>query len=133
MIRSQQLGVQLGDQFGSRLITSQAGLAPYAQSEGHHHYRAPTVAVQPTTVAEVQSLVRAAAALGLAVVPYGAGTSLEGNAAAVGDSLCIDFSRFNRIVEVVAEDLLCVVAFMRRIKHAFDPAWLFNPSKIFLD
>lgn len=108
-IRSQQVVAQLGGQFGSRLITSAAGLAPYAQSEGHHRYGAPAIAAQPNSVVEVQCLMRLAAELGLAVVPYGAGTSLEGNAAAVVDSLCMDFSRLNRIVEIVAEDQLCVV------------------------
>ncbi len=109
MKRSEQLAARVGDHFGSRLIVSQAGLAPYAQSEGHHCYGPPSVAVQPITVSEVQSLMRHAAELGLPVVAYGAGTSLEGNAASVGDSLCIDFTRLDRIVEIVPEDLLCVV------------------------
>lgn len=109
MTRLHQFTAQLADQFGARLITSEAGLALYAQSEGHHRHAAPLVAAQPTTAAEVQHLVRMAAEAGLAVVPFGAGTSLEGNAAAVTGSLCIDFSRFARIVEIAAEDLLCVV------------------------
>jgi D-lactate dehydrogenase (cytochrome) len=55
-------------------------------------------------------LVRAAASSsGLPIVPVGAGTSLEGNAAAGEGSLCIDLSEMNRVVEVRGEDLLCVV------------------------
>lgn len=101
---------ELSNRFGPRLLTSAAALAGYAQSEGHHRYAPPALAAQPENVAEVQALVRFAAANGLSVVGYGAGTSLEGNAAAVGDHcLCVDFSRMNRIVSISAEDLLCVV------------------------
>jgi D-lactate dehydrogenase (cytochrome) len=58
----------------------------------------------------VKLLVKKAAEENYAIVAYGAGTSLEGNAAAINaDTLCIDFSRMNRIVEVSAADLLCVV------------------------
>jgi D-lactate dehydrogenase (cytochrome) len=100
----------LADRFGSRLLSSEGALAQYAQSEGHHRHEAPAIVAQPETVEEVQLLVREAAAHAMPVIAYGAGTSLEGNAAAiVANSLCIDFGRMNRIVEVCAEDLLCVV------------------------
>lgn len=101
---------ELSNRLGPRLLSNAAALAAYAQSEGHHRYAPPALAAQPETVAEVQALVRFAAANGLSVVGYGAGTSLEGNAAAVGDNcLCVDFSRMNRIVSISAENLLCVV------------------------
>lgn len=100
----------LTEQFGSRLITSPAGRQQFAQSEGHHRHAPPALVAQPNSVAEVQLLVRQAAASGLAIVGYGAGTSLEGNAAATRDnSLCIDFSRMNRILEVAANDQLVVL------------------------
>ena len=100
----------LCDRFGSRLITSQSALAPYAQSEGHHAHRSPTIAVQPLLIEEVQLLVQTAVFYNYSIVPYGAGTSLEGNAAVTRPNcLCIDFSKMARVVDVSAEDLLCVV------------------------
>lgn len=100
----------LADRFGSRLITSPGALDHYAQSEGHHVYGSPALAAQPVCVEEVQILVRHAIGSGMSVVGFGAGTSLEGNAAALGDNcLCIDFSRMNRILEVHPEDMLCVI------------------------
>jgi D-lactate dehydrogenase (cytochrome) len=99
----------IGDHFGTRLITGDGALLHYAQSEGHHRYAPPSVVIQPTSIADVQRAVSAAIASGLPVIGYGAGTSLEGNAAAVNGGLCIDFSLMNRIVEVHAEDLLCIV------------------------
>lgn len=100
----------LSDRFGSRFIASDAARAQYAQSEGYHRHEPPSAVVQPVTIDEVQHLVKQAAANATPVVAFGAGTSLEGNAAATqANSLCIDFSRMSRIIEVSAEDLLCTV------------------------
>ncbi len=110
MMKSNRLAAQLSDQFGSRLLTAPAALMPYAQSEGPHLHTPPALVVQPTGIAEVQMLVKAAADHQLPIVAYGAGTSLEGNAAAVAqDTLCIDFARMNRILDIRAEDLIATV------------------------
>src|SRR3546814_4667474 len=69
-----------------------------------------SLVAQPVSIEEVCQLVRAASAQGVPVVGYGAGTSLEGNAAALtSDTLVIDFSRMNEIVEIASEDFLAVV------------------------
>lgn len=99
----------IADPLGARLITTDTALAHYAQSEGHHRYGAPAIAVQPRTIDEAQHVVVAAAACGLPIIAFGTGTSLEGNAAAVNGGLCIDMSKMNRIVDISAADLLCVV------------------------
>ncbi|MFN5127853.1 MAG: FAD-binding oxidoreductase [Sphingomonadaceae bacterium] len=104
------LAQSLGDQFGSRLVTTSSALAQYAQSEGHHAHQPPSLVAQPETIDEVKLLVKKAAEENCSIVAYGAGTSLEGNAATINaKTLCIDFSRMNRIVEVSAADLFCVV------------------------
>jgi D-lactate dehydrogenase (cytochrome) len=104
------LAQSLADQFGARLVTAGSARAQYAQSEGHHAYQPPSLVAQPETIEEVQLLVKKATEENYSIVAYGAGTSLEGNAATISaDTLCIDFSRMNRIVEVSAADLLCVV------------------------
>jgi D-lactate dehydrogenase (cytochrome) len=103
------LTAALAPRFGSRLLTSPAALAHYGASEGHHGEHVPDLVARPETIEEVQQLVRAAAEYRVPVVPYGAGTSLEGNAAAVAGGLCLDLSAMTRIVEVSADDLLCVV------------------------
>ena len=104
------LANSLADRFGSRLVIAPSARAQYAQSEGHHAHQPPSLVVQPETVEEVQLLVKRAAEERWSIVAYGAGTSLEGNAATThADSLCVDFTRMNRILEVSAADLLCVV------------------------
>ncbi|WP_085339310.1 FAD-binding oxidoreductase [Aquidulcibacter paucihalophilus] len=110
MTNHSHLADRLADRFGSRLITSTAALEHYAQSEGPHEYRPPDLVAQPLTVEEVQCLVVTAAEASYAVVGFGAGTSLEGNAASIRPrTLCVDFSRMDNIKAIRSSDLIATV------------------------
>jgi D-lactate dehydrogenase (cytochrome) len=101
---------RLADRFGSRLLTSPVALVQYAQSEGPHSHRSPAIVARPISIDEVQYLVTLASEFRLPVMAYGAGTSLEGNAAVVKDNtVCIDFAGMNRILEIRSEDLVATV------------------------
>ncbi len=104
-----QFVAALDRDLAGRLLTSDAARAHYAQSEGHHRHAIPGIVARPTNISEVQAIVRAAHAARLAIVPYGTGTSLEGNAAASPDSLCVDLSGMARIIDVSAENLHCTI------------------------
>src|SRR5258708_29360320 len=43
------------------------------------------------------------------IVPFGAGTSLEGNAASVAGGVCFDFARMNKVLAVHESDMDVVV------------------------
>jgi D-lactate dehydrogenase (cytochrome) len=103
------LATSLAAEFGPRLLTNPAALAHYARSEGHHSEHLPDLVARPISVEEVRRLVLAAAELSLPIVPYGAGTSLEGNAASISGGLCLDLSGMTRVLEIQPEDMLCVV------------------------
>ena len=107
---TEKLASRLADRFGSRLLTAPSALEPYGQSEGPHRHGAPAMVAQPVSIDDVTMLMVAAAEAGLSVVAYGAGTSLEGNAAAVHpDTLCIDFSRMDRVIDISSDDLVATV------------------------
>lgn len=105
----QALGADLIDTFGERWITGESRRAQFATSEGHHPARLPDVVAQPRTIDDVQRLMTAAAAARVPVVPLGVGTSLEGNAGAVAGAVSLDLSGMDRVLEVAAADMLCVV------------------------
>lgn len=105
----QALGADLIHAFGERWITSESRRAHFMTSEGHHEARMPDVVAQPRSIGEVQRLMAAAAAARVPVVPLGVGTSLEGNAAAIAGALSVDLSGMDRVIEVAAADMLCVV------------------------
>jgi D-lactate dehydrogenase (cytochrome) len=58
---------------------------------------------------EVAFVVAQAAAHGVPVIPYGAGSSLEGHLLAVQGGVSLDVSRMNRILRLDAEDLTVTV------------------------
>jgi D-lactate dehydrogenase (cytochrome) len=99
----------LANDLGDRWISGEGRRAHYCPTEGHHRARMPDRVAQPQTTQEVCRILARAHAAGIAVVPFGAGTSLEGNAAVPEGALCIDMTRMDRIIDVRAEDLLCVV------------------------
>ena len=94
---------------GERLVRGASRLAEYAQAEGHHRHPAPELAAIPVSVEEVQAVVRACAGAGCAIVPFGAGTSLEGAASTPSGALCLDLRRLDRICGVSAGDMACTV------------------------
>ena len=99
------LVAELRTVLGDRATTNATQIEHHSHSESWHAPAAPDVVVFPTSTDEVSAVVRAAARLGAPVVPFGAGSSLEGSVNAVEGGVSIDFSRMNRVLRVNAEDL----------------------------
>lgn len=97
--------VRLVDIVGQRATAAKGVLADHGRSEAYHATRMPDVVVFPETTQEVQAIVSLCRDMRLPIVPFGAGTSLEGNAAALHGGVCLDMGRMNRIVAVHAEDM----------------------------
>ena len=67
------------------------------------------LALRARSEAEVQEAVRVCADLNVPVVPRGAGTGLSGGANAVDGCLVLDLSQMNQVVDIDADNLVCVV------------------------
>jgi D-lactate dehydrogenase (cytochrome) len=94
---------------GDRVSVSQAVCHAHGKDESWHPAEPPAAVCFPETAEEVAEIVKLCAAAGVAVVPFGTGTSLEGHVQAVNGGDSIDMMRINRILEVNAEDLDCRV------------------------
>ena len=92
-----------------RLSQRPADLDLHGRGECWHPSMPPDVIAYATSTTEVAALVKLAVAHGVAVVGFGAGTSLEGHTAAIHGGLCIDLSRMNAIFTVRPEDMDCTV------------------------
>jgi D-lactate dehydrogenase (cytochrome) len=101
--------VRLNEIIGARATIARGVLDDHGRSEAYHASRPPDVVVFPETTQEVAEIVKLCGELGMPVVPFGAGTSLEGNAASVAGGVCIDFARMNRVLRVHDKDLDVVV------------------------
>jgi D-lactate dehydrogenase (cytochrome) len=99
----------LAAQFGNRLVTSQAVREQHGNTVTWIENQPPDAVVFPQTTQDVQTIVRLCAAARVPVIPFGVGTSLEGQVNAPGGGISLDFRDMNRVLAVHAEDLDCVV------------------------
>jgi glycolate oxidase len=82
------------------VLTSAESLKPY-ECDGLSAYRQlPLAAVLPSTVKEVQDVLRAAYETGTKVIARGSGTGLSGGATPEADALLMSLAKFSRILEV---------------------------------
>jgi D-lactate dehydrogenase (cytochrome) len=70
---------------------------------------APDAVVFPETTDEVSRILALCNASLVPIIPYGAGTSLEGQVQAVRGGVCIDLSRMDAVLQVSNQDLDCRV------------------------
>jgi D-lactate dehydrogenase (cytochrome) len=103
------LVAQLTRRYGERAVVNAAIRDQHGRGEGLADLAAPDLVMFPETNEEVADIVRACAASGVPVIPFGIGTSLEGHIAAIHGGVSLDTSRMNRVLEVNAEDLDCRV------------------------
>jgi D-lactate dehydrogenase (cytochrome) len=95
--------------FGERFSQSQAVRDHHGRAETFYPAMPPDAVVYPLTTEEVATAVLFCKDRGIAVTPYGTGTSLEGNFLAVRGGLCIDLSRMDQVLRVSTDDLDCTV------------------------
>lgn len=100
---------QLNELFGQRLSTNASVLEAHGHGEGFLKCEPPDAVVFPISTDEVSQLAKLCHAHGVAIVPFGAGTSLEGHVTAPQGGVSIDFSEMNQILAVHAEDMDAVV------------------------
>jgi len=95
--------------FGNRVVTSQAVREQHGNTVTWIANQPPDAVVFPQSTEEVQQTVQICAENGVAIIPYGVGTSLEGHVNAPSGGVSIDFRDMNRVLAVHAEDLDCVI------------------------
>lgn len=82
------------------MLTAPESLKPY-ECDGLSAYRQlPLAVVLPSTVQEVQDVLKAAYETGTKVIARGSGTGLSGGATPESDALLMSLAKFNRILDV---------------------------------
>jgi D-lactate dehydrogenase (cytochrome) len=99
----------LRQRFGERLQTGDEIRRQHANTITWIPNEPPDAVIWVETTEEVRSVVEVARTHRVPIIPYGAGTSLEGHINAPKGGLSLDFTRMNRILAVNERDLDCVV------------------------
>jgi D-lactate dehydrogenase (cytochrome) len=97
--------VELKRVLGARANETAAVREHHSHGESYHAPAAPDVVCYPGTLDEVVEIVKISARFQVPIVPFGAGTSLEGHVQALRGGITIDVRDLNRIARVSAEDL----------------------------
>jgi D-lactate dehydrogenase (cytochrome) len=90
---------------GDRVSSAAAVRDHHSRGESYHPPAAPDLVVFPVSTEEVSAIVGECARRDVPVVPFGAGTSLEGQVVALRGGVSIDLTRMNQVLRVSVEDL----------------------------
>jgi len=99
----------LQERFGSRCSTGESQRLQHGRDESSIAPAPPDAVVFAESAAEVIELVQACAAHRTPLIPYGAGSSLEGHLLAVQGGISLDLSGMNKVLAINPEDLTATV------------------------
>lgn len=106
---AERVAAELGPLLGERLSRARAVREGHGRGEGLSACHPPDAVAFPRTSEEVAAILKACSAHGVPAIPFGAGTSLEGQVAALEGGISIDLSGMARILHVSSDDLDCRV------------------------
>ena len=104
-----QVQAELKKIFNSRFSTSESTRANYARGEDTYDPILSKAVVFPETNEEVSKILSLCNQHKIPVVPFGTGTSLEGNVVGNEKGITISLEKMNKILNVNAEDFDCRV------------------------
>ncbi len=95
----------LSDQLGDRVTRAIAEREHHSRGESHHVAAPPDIVCFPRSTEEVSEILKISARFRLPVIPYGAGTSVEGQVNALQGGITISLREMNNILQISAEDM----------------------------
>ncbi|MEJ8836394.1 FAD-binding oxidoreductase [Ramlibacter sp. AN1133] len=120
----------LKERFGARLSTALAVREQHGRDESPFAVPPPGAVLFAESTQEVAEAVRLCSQYLTPLIPYGAGSSIEGHLLAVRGGLSIDVNRMNRVLAVDADDLTVTVqpgVTRKQLNEAIKDTGLFFP------
>ena len=106
---NEQIQSELKKIFNSRFSTSESTRANYARGEDTYDPVLSKAVVFPETNEEVSKILKLCNEHKIPVVPFGTGTSLEGNVVGNENGITVSLEKMNKVLSVNAEDFDCRV------------------------
>ena len=126
----QALIAALQNRFGGQCSLAQAVREQHGRDEGSLQAPPPSAVVFAENTRDVADAVKLASQYEVPVIPYGAGSSLEGHLLAVQGGISIDVGRMNRVLSINADDLTVTVQpgiTRKQLNEAIKDTGLFFP------
>ncbi|MGK2909110.1 MAG: FAD-binding oxidoreductase [Sphingobium sp.] len=99
----------LRERFGESLNVTDSVLTQHGSNETHFALSLPDAVVFARSTEDVVDLVNLCVPAGVPIIPFGAGTSVEGNAVPVRGGISVNLAEMDDIVAIRAEDFDCTV------------------------
>lgn len=96
-------------QFAGRILTSDAAREHHGSGESHLPAAWPDAVIMAQSTEEVSTILAACTAHNIPVIPFGAGSSIEGQIHAPQGGISIDLSEMDKIIDVQGADMDCTV------------------------
>ena len=120
----------LAARFGAQFSTAQAVREQHGRDEGSLQAPPPSAVVFAESTQDVADAVKLASQYDVPVIPYGAGSSLEGHLLAIQGGISLDVSRMNQVLSINADDLTVTVQpgiTRKQLNEAIKDTGLFFP------
>ncbi|GAA0397061.1 FAD-linked oxidase C-terminal domain-containing protein [Cocleimonas flava] len=101
----EQLFAELTDVVGDRFSTNMNSREVHSKDESYHIPKLPDAVIMVHSTEEVSEIVKLCAKYQCPVIPFGAGTSLEGQVIPESGGVSLDFTEMNKILRLSEEDL----------------------------
>lgn len=99
----------LQERLGVKVVTDPTVLATHGQDKNYPQVYPPLAVVFAEQVEDVREALAWSREAGIPVIPYGAGSSFEGQLTPQGPALSLDLSRMNRVLSIRPADFLVEV------------------------
>lgn len=106
---SQTVAPALKSILGEHFTEDDAIRKEHGAGFSYHACMPPDIVVYPGTTKEVAAVVQVCAEHQTPVIPFGAGTSVEGHVVALHGGICVDMKRMDRVLEVNYPDMYVTI------------------------
>ena len=121
---TEQAILDLRGHFGAQFTQAEAYLEQHSKDESFHSPSEPDAVIFVESTQDVSDCLRICSLHDVPVIPFGAGTSLEGHVTPIYGGISIDMTRMNKVLRVSTDDLDCTVqagVFRKQLSKHLEP------------
>ena len=100
---------ELAPTLGDRINLSRSVCEQHGQGEDSYGCLPPDAVIYPFSNEEIAQILKLCNQYKIPVIPYGAGSSVEGHLLAVKGGICLNLSEMNHVIQINAKDMDCRV------------------------